>query len=144
MKNGFIPTWLDSETHALVEETVAMFIQRYYDVLIAIILFGYIARHDERPLDDSYTSDIDILAIFDTDDRLVEPYRDSIFATIIDALMLHLDAPREVNVMPVDRTMRSWDEMFLDNVARDGIVLYARGPLPDALTTRIAESTSAS
>lgn len=144
MKNGSIPAWLDNKTRALAEETVAMFIQRYADVLIALILFGSIARHDERPLDDPYISDVDILAIFDTDDRLVEPYRDSIFKTIIDALMLHLDAPREVNVMPVDRTMRTWDEMFLDNVARDGIVLYARGSLPDALTTRIAESTSAS
>ena len=144
MKNESIPTWLDDDTCALVEETIAMLIQRYTDVLIAIVLFGSIARHDERPLDDSNTSDVDVLAIFDTTDRLVEPYRDGIFATIIDALMLHLDAPREVNVMPVDKTMRTWDEMFLDSVARDGIVLYARGPLPDALTTRIAESTSAS
>lgn len=144
MKIASIPTWLDNATRALVEETVAMLVERHNDILLAIILFGSIARHDERSLDDPSPSDVDLLAIFDTDDRLVEPYRDSIFATIIDALMLHLDAPREVNVMPVDRTMRTWDEMFLDNVARDGIVLYAHGPLPDALTTRITESTSAS
>lgn len=136
MKITPIPTWLDNKTRALVEETVTMLIQRHNDILLAIILFGSIARHDERPLDDPSPSDVDLLAIFDTTNRLVKPYRRAIFATIIDALMLHLDAPREVNVMPVDRTMQTWDEMFLDSVARDGIVLYIRGPLPAPLTTR--------
>ena len=144
MKIAPIPIWLDDTTHALVEETVAMLAQRYKDILIAIILFGSIARHDERPLDDPYPSDVDLLAIFDATNRLVEPYRDGIFATIIDALALHLAAPREVNVMLTDRTMRTWDEMFLDSVARDGIILYVHGRLPDALTQRIAESASAS
>jgi predicted nucleotidyltransferase len=136
MKAGSIPEWLDDKTHALIEETITMLVRRYPDVLLAIILFGSIARHDERPLDDPYASDVDMLAIFDTTDRLVEPYHDSFFAIIIDALALHLDAPREVNVMPVSRTMENWDEMFLDNVARDGIILYQRGPLPRVLADR--------
>ncbi len=95
-----------------------------------MILFGSVARYEERPPDDSSPSDVDLLAIFDTTDRLVRPYREDIFATIIDAYALHLDAPREVNVLLSDRTMQTWDPMFLENLARDGILLYARGSLP--------------
>jgi hypothetical protein len=54
---------------------------------------------------DANSGDVDLLAIFDTTDRLVRPYREGIFATIIDAYALHLDAPREVNILLSDRTM---------------------------------------
>jgi len=86
----------------------------------------------DPPFDDS-PSDVDLLAIFDTTDRLVRPYRDAIFVTIIDAYALPLDAPREVNVLFSYRTMQTWDSMFLENLARDGIFLSARGSLPAPL-----------
>jgi len=136
MKMAPIPAWLDDATSALVEETLSMLIKRHANILLAVILFGSVARHEERPLDDSCPSDVDLLAIFDTTDRLVKPYREDIFATIIDACALHLDAPREVNVLLSDRTMQTWDAMFLDNIARDGILLYARGSLPAQLAAR--------
>jgi predicted nucleotidyltransferase len=136
MKMGPIPAWLDEATSALVEETVNLLIKRHADILLAVILFGSIARHEERPPDDTCPSDVDLLAIFDTTDRLVRPYREDIFATIIDACALHLDAPREVNVLLSDRTMQTWDSMFLDNLARDGIQLYARGSLPAPIAVR--------
>jgi predicted nucleotidyltransferase len=136
MKMATIPAWLDDATAALVEETVSLLIKRHADILLAVILFGSVAHHEERSLDDSCPSDVDLLAIFDTSDRLVKPYREDIFATIIDACALHLDAPREVNVLLSDRTMRNWDSMFLDNLAREGILLYARGPLPAPLAVR--------
>jgi hypothetical protein len=63
-------------------------------------------------------------------------FREDIFATIIETCALHLDAPREVNVLLSDRTMQTWDSMFLDNLARDGILLYARGSLPTPLASR--------
>ncbi len=131
-----LQAWLDEATSALVEETVRMLIKRHANILLAAILFGSVARHEERPLDDACPSDVDLLAIFDTTDRLVKPYREAIFSTSIDACALHLDAPREVNVMLSDRTMRTWDSMFLDNLAREGILLYARGSLPAPLATR--------
>ncbi len=136
MKRASLPTWLDEATYALTEETVSMLTQRYADILLAVILFGSVARHEERPLDDSSPSDVDLLAIFDTTDRLVKPYREDIFASIIDACAHHLDAPREVNVLISDRTMQTWDSMFLENVAHEGLLLYARGSLPARLTTR--------
>jgi hypothetical protein len=85
------------------------------------------------PPDDASPSDVDLLAIFDTTDRLVKPYREDIFATIIDAYALHLDVPREVHVLLSDRTMQTWDSTFLENLARDGILLYARESLPAPL-----------
>ena len=136
MKMAPIPAWLDEATAALVEETVNLLIKRHADILLAVILFGSVARHEERPPDDAFPSDVDLLAIFDATDRLVRPYREDIFATIIDAYALHLDAPREVNVLLSDRTMQIWDSLFLENLARDGILLYARGSLPAPLAAR--------
>lgn len=136
MKIAPIPAWLDPATSALVEETVTMLSKRHTEILLAVILFGSVARHEERPLEDSSPSDVDLLALFDTTDRLVKPYREEIFATIIDACALHLDAPREVNVLLSDRTMHTWNAMFLDNLVRDGMFLYARGSLPASLAPR--------
>src|SRR5947208_10035304 len=136
MKLGPIPAWLDEATAALVKETVNLLIKRHSDILLAVILFGSIARHEERPPDDACPSDVDLLAIFDTTDRLVRPYREDIFATIIDACALPLDAPREVNVLLSDRRMQTWDSVFLDNLARDGMLLYARDSLPTPLASR--------
>jgi hypothetical protein len=76
---------------------------------------------------------VDLLAIFDKTDRLVKPYREGTFATIIDAYALHLDGPREVNVLLSDQTMQTWDSMFLENLARDGVLLFTRGSLPAPL-----------
>lgn len=136
MKMVPVPAWLDEATSALVEETVRMLIKRHGNILLAVILFGSVARHEERSIDDTCPSDVDLLAIFDTSNRLIKPYREDIFATLIDAYALHLDAPREVNVIVSDRTMQTWDSMFLDNLARDGILLYARDSLPPPLATR--------
>jgi hypothetical protein len=90
------------------------------------------------PPSNACPGDVDLLAIFDTTDRLVRPYREDIFATIIDAYAHHLDAPREVNVLLSDRMrmMQTWDSMFLENLARVGILLYARGSLPTPLAGR--------
>lgn len=136
MKRASIPSWLDDATAGLVEETVNLLVNRHADILLAVILFGSVARHEERSSDDAYPSDVDLLAIFDTADRLVKPYREDIFATIVDAYVHHLDAPRDVNVLLADRTMQSWDSMFLDNLTRDGLLLYTRGPLPAPLAVR--------
>ncbi len=87
-----------------------------------------------NPPSDASPGDVDLFAIFDTTDRLVKPYREGTFATIIAAYALHLYTPREVNVLLSDRTMQTWDSMFLENLARDGILLYARGSLPAPLT----------
>ena len=130
-----IPQWLDSETRALVEDIIDTLAEHNPEVF-AIILYGSIARHDELPLDDPDTSDVDLLALLDTDTPYTHLHKNStFFHNIGEAEMRHRDAPREVQVMFSSRTMREWDPTFIVNVAHDGILLFARSPLPTALTS---------
>jgi predicted nucleotidyltransferase len=71
MKMGSILVWLDEATFALVKETVNLLIEWHADILLAVILFGSVARHEERPPDDDSPSDVDLLAIFDTADLVI-------------------------------------------------------------------------
>ncbi len=128
-----IPVWLDSATRALIEGIIRFLSERHPD-LLAVILYGSVARHEERPLDAPDPSDVDLLAVFDSDDRLLAVHQgDALSHTLGLAYNHHLDAPREVKVQFASRTMQEWDPTFIANVARDGIVLYKRGPLPAPL-----------
>jgi len=125
-----IPVWLDKATRSLVEDIIGLLSERHPD-LLAIILYGSVARHEERPLGAFDTSDVDLLAIFDSDDPLLDVHQgDALFHTLGLAYNRHLDAPREVKVMFASRTLQEWDPTFIANVARDGIVLFTRGRLP--------------
>jgi predicted nucleotidyltransferase len=125
---------LDAKTQTLVEETIQLLAKRFPE-LIAIILYGSVARGEERPITDPYPSDVDLLAIFDTEDPLIMPLRSEIIRTIGDTHRRHLDAPRDVNIMLATRTMDEWDSFFIEHVAHDGIILFARGPLPPGLAS---------
>ena len=124
------PPWLDSETSALIKDKIELLVARHPDIL-AIILYGSVARHEERSLNESDPSDVDLLVVFNTDDlRTISSQRRSLFYTMGLAEDRHLTAPREVNVMFSSRTSQEWDPTFVENVKRDGIVLYQRGALP--------------
>jgi predicted nucleotidyltransferase len=134
---------LDSATHAYVEDIVTTLADQYQDILLAIILYGSVARHEERPTDDPYPSDVDLLAIFDNDDDplVSSDLHTALARSLGEVLGRHLDAPREVNEMFASRTLREWNITFIANVAHDGIELYARGLLPisKSLTFQQAE-----
>jgi|SRR5579884_155363 len=128
-----IPIWLDKATRALIEDIIRLLSKRHSD-LLAVILYGSVARHEERPLEVSDPSDVDLLAVFDSNDTLLDVHQgDSLSHTLGLAYNRHLDAPREVKVMFTSRTLQEWDPTFIDNVKRDGIVLFTRGPLPAPL-----------
>jgi hypothetical protein len=57
-----LPPWLDKETSALVRDTAELLAQRHPDVLV-IILYGSVARHEERSLDEPDFSDADLLVV---------------------------------------------------------------------------------
>jgi predicted nucleotidyltransferase len=123
-------TRLDSETSALIQEIIDQLVERHPD-LLAVILYGSVARHEERPLDEPDPSDVDLLAIIDTDNpRVVKSQGVEFSHTLGLAETHHLDAPREVTVLFSSRTSQEWDPAFIANVRRDGIVLYQSGPLP--------------
>jgi len=99
--------------------------------LVAVILYGSVARHEQRPLDTRNPSDVDLLVILDSDDPHIAIHQgDALSHTLGLAYTRHLDAPREVQVQFSSRTLQEWDPTFIANVLRDGIVLYARGSLP--------------
>src|SRR5437588_1750450 len=125
-----IPRWVDRATRALVEDIIRLLSECHPD-LLAVILYGSVARHEERPLDVLDPSDVDLLAVFNSDDPLLGVRQgDTLSHTLGLAYTRHLDAPREVQVQFSSRTLQEWDPTFIANVKRDGIVLYARGQLP--------------
>ena len=125
-----IPVWLDDATRALVEDIIGYLSERHPD-LLAVILYGSVARHEERPVDAFDSSDVDLLAVFDSDDPLLDVHQgDSFSHTLGLAYSRHLDAQREVHVLFTSRSLQEWDPTFIANVSRDGILLYTRGSLP--------------
>jgi predicted nucleotidyltransferase len=123
-------SWLDSETHALIKDVIGLLAERHPD-LVAVILYGSVARHEERPLDVPNPSDVDLLAILDSDDPHIALHQgDALFHTLGLAHIRHLDAQREVQVMFASLTLQEWDPIFIANVKCDGIILFQRGPLP--------------
>ncbi len=125
-----LPPWLGAETRALVRDKIDLLVSQHPDIL-AVILYGSIARHEERSLDESDPSDVDLLAVLDTNDpQLIVSRLRTLVATMGQAEERHLNAPREVDVMFSSRTSQEWAPEFIANVKRDGIVLYQRGELP--------------
>lgn len=125
--------WLDGGTAALVRAIVAAVARRHAD-LRAAILYGSVARHEERPLDDFRPSDVDLLLVFNSDPHQLSLAQElAIFESIGLARDRYLNAPREVRVMLASAAMDEWDPTFVGNVARDGLLLWARGPLSKSL-----------
>jgi len=125
-----IPVWLDRETRVLIEDIIGQLAEQHTD-LLAVILYGSIARYEERPLGVFTPSDVDLLAVFDSDDPLLAVHQgDTLSHTLGLAYTRHLDAPRDVQVMFASRTLQVWDPTFIANVVRDGIIVYRHGPLP--------------
>jgi predicted nucleotidyltransferase len=130
-----LPSWLDRETSLLVDEMIDLLVKRHPDIL-AIIFYGSIARHEERVLYEPEPSEVDILVVVNTDDkRGIRAQEESLFETLGFAKIHHLQARHEVNVMFSSRTSQEWDPAFIENVKRDGIILYQCVPLPAAFAT---------
>jgi predicted nucleotidyltransferase len=142
--------WLDPETAAGLAEIVRSVAANHPEVQAAI-LFGSVARHDERPLDDPVPSDVDLLLVLDASaldpaaTRLTHAQELALTHTIGEADYRHRLAPREIKVLFLYRDLAGWDSLFIENVARDGILLWARTPLPEALapvTTHVPHVTA--
>lgn len=135
----YVPTipWLDPTTAAAVVDICQSLAERYPETL-AVILFGSLARHEERPLDDPEPSDVDLLLLLDAAaldphaERLTREEELAITQTIGEADYRHR-SPREIKVLFMYRDLARWDPLFIENMARDGILLWARGPLPEPL-----------
>lgn len=127
--NVTIP-WLDSHTSAELA-AISQMVEREQPAVLAMILFGSVARHDERPLSDTEPSDVDILLL--VKNGLTEAEALAIHHTMGTAAMTCRPSPRAIESLLVEIGLASWDASFVANVAHDGLLLWARGPLPTPL-----------
>ncbi len=97
---------IEPQTRLLLDDLIAVLTQAYKDVL-AVVLYGSFARHEERPLDDAHPSDVDVLAVFDDDPQLTAHRGMEITRTLNQAYARHVDAPRDVQVTFASRTLAS-------------------------------------
>ncbi len=127
-----LPRRLDQETVAFLEATMAAL--RCEPEIYALILFGSVARNEERPVTDSEPSDVDVLVLIDSKSGTgrLPLSRDVELRILIGAVSdQYRHAQREVQFTFARRDLAGWDPLFVENVARDGILLWARGPLPE-------------
>jgi predicted nucleotidyltransferase len=134
--------WLDHATASGVVDIVQSLDMKHPEAY-AVILFGSVARREERPLDDPEPSDVDLLLLFDP--AVLDPSacgltREQELALIhtIGEADYRQQSPREIKFIFATRDLEGCDELFIENVAHDGILLWARGPLPAPLAV-IAE-----
>ncbi len=123
-----VVSWLDPKTSALLAAIVGVVAAKHPEVQAAI-LFGSVARHEERPFGDPHPSDVDVLLLVTPDparQRLPYSQQLALWESIGEVQYRHRDAPREVEVTLVESTLTDWDEMFIANVARDGRLLWTR------------------
>ncbi len=106
-------SWLDPASAAGVRDIVRSVAAHHIEVQ-AVILFGSVARHEERPLSDPEPSDVDLLLIIDptlldpTADRLSNERELALTHTIGMADYRHR-SPREINTFFMNRDLARWD-----------------------------------
>jgi hypothetical protein len=108
----------------------------------AVILYGSAARQQLRPLTGAAPSDVDLLFLMTARPALVagQPARITkeqhlaISRAAVEAYPETFDPTiRPVQTMIADPSFAGWDPSFVENVARDGLLLWTRGPLPAVL-----------
>ncbi|HKV84053.1 MAG TPA: nucleotidyltransferase domain-containing protein [Ktedonobacterales bacterium] len=137
--------WLDVHSYKLTNAIVSSVAASHPDLMAALV-YGSVARHDERPLDDASPSDVDLLLIFRLPPdapRIDYERRLAINHSIGRALDYCPDPPREVHVTLATERFDDWDPTFIENLAREGIVLWQRGSLPGTLANLASRPLSA-
>ena len=127
--------WLDEGTARVVAAIVGT-VAAEHPALRAAILYGSVARHEERALTDQAPSDVDLLLLFtpspNEHDLTFQEHR-AVFASIGQGRATEPEPPREIQVLPAADNLANWDEAFVENVAHDGILLLSTGELPSSL-----------
>ena len=121
----------------------------------AILLFGSVARHDERPLTDPAPSAVDLLVLFDPpaalppaaaghgqagtaqpaqpaqQESLTDQQQAVLSQAVVQALLAFPDAARDFHVTGAIPPFIRWDASFLALVAQDGLLVWAATSPPD-------------
>jgi hypothetical protein len=127
--------WLDMGTAGLLTG-IATDLRNMHREVVALIVFGSVARHEERPLSQERPSDVNLLALVDTGagGNPVPPgLAVALNHTIAERERTYPAPSLGVQAILTPVSLADRDKLFLANVARDGVLLWARGLLPDAL-----------
>lgn len=127
--------WLDEGTAGLLV-AIADDVANAHPEVHALILFGSVARHEERPITHRRPSDIDLLALVDAGaegDSIPLSAMVALHHTIGEREYAHPVRALGVQTILAPVNLAEWDKLFISNIARDGVLLWARGSLPDAL-----------
>ncbi len=138
--------WLDKHTADVIQALIGA-LARQNPSVQAVILFGSIARHDERPANDLEPSDVDLLVLVDPSSGrtyLSREDMEAVYNTMGQVVYTSSDTPHEIQLTLAKWDLADWDVTFVESVARDGILLWARGPLPQVLAPVATRSVGAS
>jgi predicted nucleotidyltransferase len=131
--------WLDAATNRFLRRLITLAVSATPDVE-AVILFGSAARRELRPMTDEEPSDVDILFLMTAPADGTQPMRITheqhlaISRAEVEAYPASFDSTmRQVQTMIADPSFEGWDRSFVENVARDGLLLWARNGLPAVL-----------
>ena len=132
--------WLDPKTMYSIQTLVVKLVTTH-SVICAVLLFGSIARHDEKPLDDTDPSDVDLLILYEapvphhlstgqSSSRLQElEIESSISGTASAHLYVH-PSPRECDLHIVPVTLHNESPLFIAGVVEDAVPLWCHDPWP--------------
>lgn len=131
--------WLDAATNRFLRRLITLAVSMSADVE-AVILFGSAARQELRPLSEDETSDVDVLFVMSPSSDARHPghiTREQHLAVSLAEVEAYPstfdDTMRQVQTILASRSFVGWDTSFVENIARDGILLWARGELPAAI-----------
>lgn len=131
--------WLDPATNGYLRRLVALAVSANSDVE-AVILFGSAARRELRTMTDEEPSDVDVLFLMSAPPgaaqsrHITREQHLAISQAEVAAYPASFDnTMRQVHTIIADPSFEGWDESFVESVARDGFLLWARGALPAVL-----------
>jgi len=134
--------WLDPGTAELLV-ALAEELARAHPRVVALVLFGSLSRHEERPLGAPHPSDLDLLVLVEPSSgpprtRLRLEDKLALYHTIGEREYLHRRSALRVQAVLAEHDLADWDAGFVANVAHDGVLLWVRGTLPEALAPVVA------
>lgn len=116
-----------------------------------MLLYGSVARHAERPLDDVDPSDVDILILYAlpasslvaserSSGRADERALEMAIGTSAHEYLASQTAPRHLDIQVVRDTLHGASALYTATVAEDGVLLWHNGLLPPVLSDLLALS----
>ena len=133
--------WLDPATNRYLRRLVTLAVSANPEIE-AVILFGSAARRELRPMTDEAPSDVDVLFLMTAPADATQPRRITreqhlaISRAEVEAYPATFESTmRSVQTVIADPSFEGWDRSFVESIAHEGLLLWARDGLPAVLTS---------